>query len=464
MGQGISSLRLRKAIVIRAYNLRSGDETLEEQFKSFAFPSGDDGRLHISLLDIKACLCFAEISWADEMIKRLIGDNVRQDVLFSEFIEFLETGSCPIALRGSQSEASLGGVTTTESLTRSSSAAEPLSASSSSSSSKKKKPQKDFAGKVAPAAPGRARSKDLPPQPPGMSRVEKALALAQAIDLQQSELQQPDDAPSSLVLHPSALCRGTPSSSSVWRKRELVRQERTVQYTTIDANGTLQELVEKETSETEVLHMESRETGEFAHRETTVYEQRETFNDEVVGEQHGVEEYVHLKSVDDEFEYMESTMPKKQGAEGGGGGEGGGDGYPPQVSPRVHDGHESEAGAHPNLDLDDEALAFLQYQELQQQYEQEMARREAEGQGVQYEEGFQGDDLPRSWWNNAAAGTGEDFDQHPSHEHPSHGQHLDVGVPLQLDDEFLSDAQGPEPELALEVEVPEVARAFEDID
>ena len=39
--------------------------------------------------------------------------------------------------------------------------------------------------------------------------------------------------------------------------------------------------MEKETSETEVLHMECRETGEFVHRETTMYEQKETFNDEV---------------------------------------------------------------------------------------------------------------------------------------------------------------------------------------
>ena len=42
-----------------------------------------------------------------------------------------------------------------------------------------------------------------------------------------------------------------------------------------------QELVEKECTETEVLHMECRETGEFAHRETTKYEQQETFNSEV---------------------------------------------------------------------------------------------------------------------------------------------------------------------------------------
>lgn len=59
--------------------------------------------------------------------------------------------------------------------------------------------------------------------------------------------------------------------------------------------------------------MECRDTGEFAHRELTQYEQLETFNDEVVNEVHGNEEYVHLKSVEDEFHYMESTMPPKEG-------------------------------------------------------------------------------------------------------------------------------------------------------
>lgn len=45
----------------------------------------------------------------------------------------------------------------------------------------------------------------------------------------------------------------------------------------------VQELVEKESTQTEVLHMECRETGEFAHRETTDYEQYETYNNEVGG-------------------------------------------------------------------------------------------------------------------------------------------------------------------------------------
>jgi hypothetical protein len=118
-----------------------------------------------------------------------------------------------------------------------------------------------------------------------------------------------------LIVHPSSssskLTAGDSPVKPLWRKRETVRQERTVHYTTIDANGeqqvgqsqhwvsvgrpltclsclcapgaavSSQELVERETTQSEVLHMECKETGEFAHRETTQYEQLETFNEEV---------------------------------------------------------------------------------------------------------------------------------------------------------------------------------------
>ena len=109
-----------------------------------------------------------------------------------------------------------------------------------------------------------------------------------------------------LVVRANSGKLGSGPTKPLWRKREVVRQERTVQYTTVDADGELQvcslvfffyrfstdlihlllglfqELCEKEISETEIVHMECRETGEFAHRETTNYEQTETFNNEVL--------------------------------------------------------------------------------------------------------------------------------------------------------------------------------------
>ena len=74
----------------------------------------------------------------------------------------------------------------------------------------------------------------------------------------------------------------------------------------------MKELTEKEVTTTEVLHMECRETGEFAHRETTNYEQSEVFNHEIVAEEKGNEEYIHMKSLDDEYEFLDSNMPKKE--------------------------------------------------------------------------------------------------------------------------------------------------------
>ena len=70
----------------------------------------------------------------------------------------------------------------------------------------------------------------------------------------------------------------------------------------IDADGTVQELVESERSQNEVVHLECKETGEFAHRESSEYEQLETFNNEVVMQERGNEQYLHMKSRDDEYE------------------------------------------------------------------------------------------------------------------------------------------------------------------
>lgn len=131
------------------------------------------------------------------------------------------------------------------------------------------------------------------------------------------------------------------NGKQLWRKREIVRQERTIHYTTIDESGETQELIEKETTQTEVLHMECRETGEFAHKETTAYENVETFNEEVVNEVRGHEEYVHLKSLEDEFHYMDSTMPPKD--KGGGGGGGGDDKEGPR-SPSPGEGRQRRGG------------------------------------------------------------------------------------------------------------------------
>jgi len=99
---------------------------------------------------------------------------------------------------------------------------------------------------------------------------------------------------------------------ALFRKRETEIHERIVQYTTIDADGTVQELIETQRSHNEVVHLECKESGEFVHRERLNIEQWETFNNEVVSEERGHEEYLHLKSKEDEYEHLDSNMPKKE--------------------------------------------------------------------------------------------------------------------------------------------------------
>jgi hypothetical protein len=78
MGGGASSLtRLRKAIVIRAYNLRAADETVDDQFRRFA-QRGGDNVLYISLEDIRRSLNMEtkEYEWVDHLFQHLFGAQV----------------------------------------------------------------------------------------------------------------------------------------------------------------------------------------------------------------------------------------------------------------------------------------------------------------------------------------------------------------------------------------------------
>ncbi|KAJ1455168.1 hypothetical protein M885DRAFT_520413 [Pelagophyceae sp. CCMP2097] len=141
----------------------------------------------------------------------------------------------------------------------------------------------------------------------------------------------------------------------LWRKREVVLQERIVVYTTVDAAGAVQELVETERTSTEVVHMECKETGEFAHRETSNYEQSETFNAQVVAERRGAEEYYHLKSLEDEVEFMESNgMPGREPEATPGGGEPAGfaeDANDP--AQQAYDADDPDANFDPNYNPND---------------------------------------------------------------------------------------------------------------
>lgn len=305
MGAGASSLiRLRKALVLRAYNLRSSQQTLEEQFRPIAFR--ENGVLYIALADVSKFLS-VDAPWLEDLFVQIMDSGSKDKRMkFREFIEFLETGKvAQVEVITPGIENGNGDPTT--------STIKSLSYSNSMTGFPVHERQRNESEE------GQAGTK-APPLPPSDTPVSSTRNEVAVVDGGES----PDSPNPSLARTTSTelVRKGShkmtiPADENgavkpLWKKREVMKQERTIHYTTMDAAGVVQELIEKETSETEVLHMECRETGEFAHRETTVYEQKETFNDEVVNEQFGSEEYVHLKSKEDEIEFRDSNMPMRQ--------------------------------------------------------------------------------------------------------------------------------------------------------
>ena len=104
----------------------------------------------------------------------------------------------------------------------------------------------------------------------------------------------------------------------LWKKHETLIQEKIVKYVTVNADGSLEELLEREKKQDEVVHMECKDTGIFAHHEHSQFEKTEAFNGELVAGQRGTEEYYHLKSLDDEYEHFDGPGPTTEDARANG--------------------------------------------------------------------------------------------------------------------------------------------------
>jgi hypothetical protein len=115
MGAGASSLpRLRKALLMKAYNARSkssegSDLTLYEQFLPFAYQR-EDKMYYINVTQIKACLGLVEDKkeylWLDELLANIFQfkkesetekekekeTKRERDIYLYDFVQFLETG------------------------------------------------------------------------------------------------------------------------------------------------------------------------------------------------------------------------------------------------------------------------------------------------------------------------------------------------------------------------------------
>ncbi len=423
----MSSLRLRKALVLRSYNLRNDDQTMEEQFAHLC--DEEDGQIYISIDSIKNYLNFDEGSSEGSYNRLLSGTGLTgKRVAYSDFIEFLETGRAGEQLSPSRKASKIRilkgfpGISSNKDLNVPGKAAiksQPPSsvedrASPENVGSLREKHEAalrlaqtlataDYTDSETTGSDptnkedgGANKQSEGTPEPKGTSPSAAAeIDEHDEYDGPEPIVEEKDDDEDvnvdgtnlvesyDVVLHPNANNPMFRSSiaSSVWRKREVVKHERQVYYTTVDAEGQLQELVEKETSQTEVLHMESRETGEFAHRETKVYSQQETFNDEVVTDRDGQEEYVHLKSQDDEYEHTTSDMPPKDDGEQPGSPRVGGstkphagdngdprNGFAAAAEAQGGVGHIDLSGVDPDH-LDDETKAYFCWVLEQQQQE-----------------------------------------------------------------------------------------------
>lgn len=71
MGSGASSLgRLRKAVLIRAYNLRPPEQSIAEQFMPYTFQKEGKG-LYITVSSVRKCLKMdtPEYRWIEEVMR-----------------------------------------------------------------------------------------------------------------------------------------------------------------------------------------------------------------------------------------------------------------------------------------------------------------------------------------------------------------------------------------------------------
>lgn len=108
---------------------------------------------------------------------------------------------------------------------------------------------------------------------------------------------------------------GVPSQSTfdrsgTFRRREVIRESRTVEFMKVLWNGRVQVWEETEETIKETTHLEA-SNGEFAHREKVKHLRSEKVNGDAVKEDNSKRDYVHLKNTTGEFAtYVDCASPK----------------------------------------------------------------------------------------------------------------------------------------------------------
>jgi len=102
---------------------------------------------------------------------------------------------------------------------------------------------------------------------------------------------------------------GGEMTNAMWKKHETIIHERIVQYVTIDEFGELHKVIDTDKTQKDIMHIECKSKGLFAHREYTQQEQTETADDDQDRVIRATMECIHFKSSDDEYEFVHSEIP-----------------------------------------------------------------------------------------------------------------------------------------------------------
>ncbi|GMH91535.1 hypothetical protein TrVE_jg5516 [Triparma verrucosa] len=298
------------------------DITISEQFAPYQKVDLATNEKYITREDICKAINLPSLEFLDDLLERCKLEQTVNRFNFGAFVSFLETGTLPgrskkkkkdgrRMLSTSASDPNLANL-----ISRSSE--DPLVSVSQPSSPRNSPPR--TAPLRANSSQGARSDMGFPPTAPssGNAAKEERRIVATGVECIYPSVhellgfRQPVTCRSVAMPLPGGVRRRPGNGRPLWKKQETVIQERIVKYITIEPDGSIQELIESEKNQTEVTHMECKDTGEFAHKETTEYEQTETFNSELVMAERGTEKYVHLKSKDDEYEHLESHMPRKE--------------------------------------------------------------------------------------------------------------------------------------------------------
>lgn len=235
--------RLRKALVMRAYNIRKSDETLDELFRPHAYRSPSISGYYISVSSVKKILS-ENAPWVDLLFQQIIEIDMG-DMEFNSFIHFLETGNKPKTMDPSQIILSPKRNLPKMNHTRNMKVRPPTDL-----------PPTKKKGGLPPTPPRKkspqfsrqsSMSKHLPSFNPATSSIYPGVVEALQLHTLAIGIHSGALVPSAgltVALDNKSSYRNPNSGPTrpLWRKREVVKQERTVEYTTIDANGVTQVL------------------------------------------------------------------------------------------------------------------------------------------------------------------------------------------------------------------------------